>query len=165
MLRPAELSWFYQRAPTRFRGPLEEYLEAIPPAEHGDLVRAYYGASPGPTGGRACGRACLVDLGGRDESPVRIGEDRSRFGADDFALALARIEAHYFVNGGFLETPDQLLRDVGRIRSIPGVIVQGRYDVVCPMTSAWDLHQAWPEATFRLVADARAFGIRAGHHP
>lgn len=84
------------------------------------------------------------------ESPATV----ERFGADDFSLALARIEAHYFAHGGFLDAPDQLLRDVGRIRHIPGVIVQGRYDVVCPMTTAWDLHEAWPEADFRLVPDA-----------
>jgi proline iminopeptidase len=78
----------------------------------------------------------------------------ARFGEDEFALALARIEAHYFVNGGFLRPADQILQDAGRIRNIPGIIVQGRYDVVCPMTSAWDLHRAWPEADLRLVPDA-----------
>jgi proline iminopeptidase len=71
-----------------------------------------------------------------------------------FAVAFARIEAHYFVNGGFLRRDDQLLRDVRRIRHIPGVIVQGRYDVVCPMRSAWDLHRAWPEAKLVVVPDA-----------
>jgi proline iminopeptidase len=77
-----------------------------------------------------------------------------RFGADRFALAFARIEAHYFVNGGFMAVPDQILRDVPRIRHIPATIVQGRYDVVCPLTSAWALHRAWPEATLRIVPDA-----------
>ena len=72
----------------------------------------------------------------------------------DFAAAFARIEAHYFVNRGFLDPDDQLLRDVDRIRHIPAVIVQGRYDVVCPMRSAWDLHRAWPEALLRVVPDA-----------
>jgi proline iminopeptidase len=72
----------------------------------------------------------------------------------DFAEAIARIECHYFVNKGFFEHPDQLLRNVNRVRHLPGVIVQGRFDVVCPMQSAWDLHQAWPEADFRVVPDA-----------
>ena len=75
-------------------------------------------------------------------------------GSPRFAVAFARIEAHYFVNGGFLRRDDQLLRDVRRIRHIPGVIVQGRYDVVCPMRSAWDLHRAWPEAKLVVVPDA-----------
>ena len=65
---------------------------------------------------------------------------------DEFAIAFARIEAHYFFNKGFFETDDQLLRNASRIRGIPGVIVQSRYDVVCPMESAWALHRAWPEA-------------------
>ncbi len=73
---------------------------------------------------------------------------------DDEVVAFARIESHYFVNHGFLTHDDQLLDDVDRIRRIPGVIVQGRYDVVCPMRSAWDLHRAWPEA--ELVVNSRA---------
>ena len=73
---------------------------------------------------------------------------------DEFALAFARIENHYFVNRGFFEHDDQLLRGAPGLRAIPAVIVQGRYDVVCPLRSAWDLHRAWPEADLRIVADA-----------
>jgi proline iminopeptidase len=83
--------------------------------------------------------------------------------ADDFAIAVARIECHYFVNQGFFEREDQLLRGVRRIRNIPAVIVQGRYDVVCPMRSAWDLHKAWPEADFRVVPDAGHSALEAGN--
>jgi proline iminopeptidase len=72
----------------------------------------------------------------------------------EFAAAFARIECHYFINGGFLERPNQLLEDVSKIRHIPSVIVQGRYDVVCPARSAWDLHKAWPEAELVMVPDA-----------
>ncbi|HVK66258.1 MAG TPA: alpha/beta hydrolase, partial [Polyangium sp.] len=78
----------------------------------------------------------------------------ARCAGDAFADAFARIECHYFVNRGFFEHDGQLLTDVGRIRHIPTVIVQGRYDVVCPSKSAWDLHRAFPEANLRLVADA-----------
>jgi TAP-like protein. len=70
------------------------------------------------------------------------------------ALPMARIECHYFVNGGFFSSPNQLLENIDRIRHIPAVIVQGRYDVVCPATSAWDLHRAWPEAELQLIATA-----------
>ncbi|MHC5720371.1 MAG: alpha/beta hydrolase, partial [Nostoc sp.] len=77
-----------------------------------------------------------------------------KFGESEFASAFARIECHYFMNKGFLETEDQLLLNVHRIRHIPAVIVQGRYDVVCPMISAWELHRAWPEAEFIVVPDA-----------
>ncbi|NKB18815.1 MAG: prolyl aminopeptidase, partial [Pseudanabaena sp. CRU_2_10] len=78
----------------------------------------------------------------------------AKFGENDFAEAFARIECHYFVNKCFFETENYLLQNVDRIRHIPGAIVQGRYDVVCPMISAWELHQAWPEADFIVVPDA-----------
>ncbi len=73
---------------------------------------------------------------------------------DEFSLAFARIECHYFMRKGFLERDNQLLENVPRIRQIPGVIVQGRYDVVCPVQSAYDLHRAWPESELRIVDDA-----------
>ena len=79
-----------------------------------------------------------------------------------FAAAFARIECHYFVNGGFLERPNQLIEDVPKIRHIPAVIVQGRFDVVCPMRSAWDLHKAWPEADLRIVPDAGHSAFEVG---
>ncbi len=69
------------------------------------------------------------------------------------ALSLARIESHYFVNHAFLE-PDQLLRDAQRLADIPGVIVHGRYDLICPLESAWELHRAWPASELQVVPDA-----------
>ena len=78
----------------------------------------------------------------------------AKFNQSAYAAAFARIECHYFVNAGFLETDDQLLRDVVKIRKIPAVIVQGRYDVVCPMRSAWHLHRAWPGSKLVIVPDA-----------
>ncbi|QYO67393.1 GAF domain-containing protein [Leptolyngbya sp. 7M] len=79
---------------------------------------------------------------------------QQRFGETQFADAFARIECHYFVNKGFFEREDQLLMQCDRIRHLPTVIVQGRYDVVCPMVSAWELHRALPEAEFIVVPDA-----------
>jgi proline iminopeptidase len=76
------------------------------------------------------------------------------FSADTYAIAFARIECHYFVNRGFFERDDQLLVNVESIRELPGVIVHGRYDVVTPVKSAWDLARAWPQADLRIVADA-----------
>ena len=81
-----------------------------------------------------------------------------------YAAAFARIECHYFVNKGFLRSDNQLIEDVGRIRHIPAVIVQGRYDIVCPMRSAWDLHKAWPEADLRIVGGCRPLRVRGRHH-
>jgi proline iminopeptidase len=86
----------------------------------------------------------------------------AKFDDPDYAAAFARIEAHYFVNAGFLDPDDQLLRDVARIRHIPAAIVQGRYDMVCPMRSAWDLHRAWPEAQLHIVADAGHSAFETG---
>ena len=78
---------------------------------------------------------------------------------DDFtqpevALAVARIECHYFINNCFFETDNYLIENVGRIRHIPSVIVHGRYDIICPMMNAWDLHRAWPEAALEIIPDA-----------
>ena len=70
------------------------------------------------------------------------------------ALSLARIECHYFMNDCFFETDNYLIENVGKIRDIPAVIVQGRYDIVCPMMSAWELHRAWPEAQLQIIPDA-----------
>jgi hypothetical protein len=86
----------------------------------------------------------------------------AKFEDADYAAAFARIECHYFINKGFLQREDQLLRDVKRIRHIPGVIVQGRYDVVCPVRSAWDLHRAWPEAELRIVPNSGHSAFEAG---
>jgi len=91
------------------------------------------------------------------------GDNIKKWGEELFALAVARIECHYFVNRGFLRSESQLLDDVPRIRHIPATIVQGRYDVVCPATSAWDLHRAWPEADLRIVADAGHSAFEAGN--
>jgi proline iminopeptidase len=87
----------------------------------------------------------------------------AKFGEDAYAAAFARIECHYFVNGGFFRTDNQLIEEVGRIRHIPAVIVQGRYDVVCPMKSAWDLHRAWPEADLRITPDAGHSAFEPGN--
>ena len=88
-------------------------------------------------------------------------ETSGKFGEDDFAIAFARIENHYFVHAGWLEE-GQLIRDAGRLKDIPGVIVHGRYDMPCPARYAWALHKAWPEAEFHLIEGAgHAFPSRA----
>jgi proline iminopeptidase len=86
----------------------------------------------------------------------------ARFGESAYATAFARIECHYFINRGFLKTDAQLLEQARRLKKIPGVIVQGRYDVICPMTSAWALHRAWPEAELRIVGDAGHSAFEVG---
>ncbi len=156
MLRRKELDWFYQAgASALFPDAWEKYLAAIPSAEHGDLIAAYHRrlTHPDPQVQLAAAKAWSV-WEASTSFLVPSDDFIAHAGEDAFATAFARIECHYFVNGGFFEVEDQLLRDVARIRSIPGVIVQGRYDVVCPMMSAWDLHLAWPEAALDVVSDA-----------
>ncbi len=156
MLRRWELEWFYQSGcDALYPDAWETYLAAIPEVERGDLMSAYYRRLTGadPEARLAAAKAWSVWEGSTSfllPDPQHVAGTA----VDAFALAFARIECHYFVHGGFFEHEDQLLRNAGRLRGIPAVIVQGRYDVVCPMRSAWDLHRAWPEADFRIVPDA-----------
>lgn len=156
LLRPSELRWFYQDgASALFPDAWEKYEAAIPEAERGDFIAAYHKrlTASDPAVQLAAARAWSVWEA--STSFLYMSEEFISHAAEDnFATAFARIECHYFVNKGFLETEDQLLRDVPKIRDIPAVIVQGRYDVVCPATSAWDLHRAWPEARIEIVPDA-----------
>ncbi|PRP93300.1 Proline iminopeptidase [Enhygromyxa salina] len=156
MLRRKELLWFYQSgASSMFPDAWQHYLAPIPEAERGDMMSAYYRrlTSDDPAVRLAAAQAWSVW-----EASTSFLRQRPDYinhaGGDAFALAFARIECHYFVNRGFFEVDGQLLRDVGRIRGIPGVIVQGRYDVVCPMMSAWELSRAWTEAQLWVVDDA-----------
>ena len=127
----------------------------IPEAERSDLLSAYHrrliGADPELR--LEAARAWSVWEGGTSFLFPQ-NERTQQFASPEFALALARIESHYFVNRGFFDSETQLLDGVDKIRHIPAVIVQGRYDVVCPMQTAWELHERWPEASFRLVDDA-----------
>lgn len=149
MLRRWELEWFYQQGTSRlFPDAWEKYLAAIPQVEHHDLISAYHRrlTSDDEATRLAAARAWSVWEGStsflqQDAGFIDSHEDAA------FALAFARIECHYFVNDGFFEVENQLLRDAHRIKDIPGIIVHGRYDVVCPIENAWDLHKVWPKAT------------------
>ncbi|MGA8707806.1 MAG: prolyl aminopeptidase [Steroidobacteraceae bacterium] len=166
LLRRSELAWFYQDplgAGSVFPDLWEQYLAPIPAAERGDMMQAYYRRL---TSEHAATRAAAARAWATWEGATSYLRTHpkyvAKFDDPDYAAAFARIEAHYFVNHGFLGSDDQLLRDTGRIRHIPGVIVQGRYDMVCPMRSAWDLHRAWPEAELRIVADAGHSAFETG---
>ncbi|MEL6909928.1 MAG: prolyl aminopeptidase [Cyanobacteria bacterium J06629_2] len=156
MLRPAEIRWFYQEGANHiYPDAWQEYLKPIPLEERGDLLTAYYQrlTSEDRDVRLEAARAWSVWEASTSKlipSPV----SKQRFGRAEFAEAFARIECHYFVNRGFFEREDQLLANVDRLSHLPGVIVQGRYDVVCPMISAWELHQAWQSAEFIVIDDA-----------
>jgi proline iminopeptidase len=155
-LRRSELLWFYQEGASHvFPDVWEKFLAPIPLSERGDMMSAYYR--------RLTGDDRLVRLEAAkawstwEGSTLSLYPDPKRvadFGRDDYAIAFARIECHYFVNKGFFRSDSQLIDDVGKVRHIPAVMVQGRYDMCTPMRTAWDLHQAWPEAELVIVPDA-----------
>jgi proline iminopeptidase len=165
MLRKWEIDWFYQDgAGALFPDRWEDYLAAIPPRERGDLVSAYYRRLTSPNRVTRVRAARAWSVWEAATSFLQVNESNiEQWGEEDFAVAVARIECHYFVNKGFMRREDQLLRGVDRIRHIPAVIVQGRYDVVCPIRTAWDLHQRWPEADFRVVPDAGHSALEPGN--
>jgi proline iminopeptidase len=138
-----------------FPDHFEAYQDHIPEAERGDMIAAYYK--------RLTDRDPKVQLEAArrwarwEGSVISLLPDPSRvdaFGADEYAIAFARIECHYFQNRGFLDSDDQLLRNVERIRHIPGVIVHGRYDICTPFINAWQLKKLWPEADLKIVEDS-----------
>jgi proline iminopeptidase len=158
LLRRWELEWFYQNpggAAALYPDLWEHYIEPIPPEERGDMMAAYYRRLTSQDPSELSRAAKAWALWEAATSFLRRNSlYTAKLGQDTHSEAFSRIECHYFVNGGFLETPNQLIDNVGRIRHIPAVIVQGRYDIVCPTRSAWELHRAWPEAELHIVPDA-----------
>jgi proline iminopeptidase len=156
LLRRAELDWFYQSgARALFPERWADFAAQIPSDERHDLLAAYHRRLTGDDEDAklAAARAWSI-WEGATSSLLANPERVEQYGDPRFALAFARIETHYFVNGGFFENETQLLDGVGAIRPIPAVLVHGRYDVVCPLANAWELAQRWPEAELRVVADA-----------
>ena len=158
MLRRWELEWFYQEGASRlYPEAWDQYLQAIPEVERADLISAYHRrlTSHSEATRLAAARAWSV---WEASTSLLLPDEAFIDGHKDahFALSFARIESHYFVHGGFFDVEDQLLRDAHRLHGIPGVIVHGRYDVVCPVQNAWDLHKAWPESRLQISP-------RAGH--
>jgi proline iminopeptidase len=165
MLREMELQWFYQQgASALYPDRYAAYIAAIPPDERSDLIQAFYQRLISDDADTQLQAARAWAIWEASTSFLLPNEANiSSWNEAGFAIAVARIECHYFVNRGFFECDDQLLRDVDRIRHLPCVIVQGRYDVVCPMQSAWDLHQRWPESELHIVPDAGHSAFEAGN--
>jgi proline iminopeptidase len=166
LVRPEEIHWYYQEGTSRiFPDAWEGFLAPIPEAERGDLVSAYHKRLTSDD--EAIRNEAALAWSIWEGSTSRLIPDPemvARTAEPVFAAAFARIECHYFMNKGFMDE-NQLLRDIDKIRHIPCVIVQGRYDVICPTKSAWDLHRAFPESKLVLVPDAghsaRESGIQA----
>lgn len=164
LLRKKEIDWFYQRGASELFPDLwQHYLEPIPKRERHDLLHAYHKrlTSDDPAISLRAAKAWSRWEG---STSFLVPDDKvvDDFAAGDLALSLARIECHYFVNGGFMKE-NQLIENIDRIRNIPAVIVQGRYDVVCPVVSAWELARAWPEAKLRIVPDAGHAAFEPGN--
>lgn len=142
----------------------DQYVAPIPEAERGDMVAAYYKrlTSDDPGVRAEAGRAW--SLWEMATSRLYVDPDYlARVDKAGFADAFARIECHYFVNGGWMDDGQLLRKDnIDKIRHIPATIVQGRYDVVCPAMTAWELHKQWPEAKFILVDAAGHSAVEPG---
>lgn len=156
LVRKQEIDWFYQRgADAVFPDAWEEFLAPIPVDERGDLLRAYYHrlTSSDPAIRQTAATAWSI-WEGKTSCLYPNPDLIARSSGAEFSLGRSRIECHYFINRAFFEHDGELLTNIGRIHHIPTVIVQGRYDIVCPMASVWALHRAFPEADLRIVPDA-----------
>jgi proline iminopeptidase len=163
LLRKWEIDWFYQDGASHlFPDAFEAYLKPIPVPERGDLVAAYHRrlTSADPRVRAEAAKAWSTWEGRTSYLVPNLGYV-DKMGEDAFADAFARIECHYFMHGGWVTGDRALLANVAPLRNIPGVIAQGRYDVVCPLDSAWALKKAWPEVDLRIVEDAG----HAAHEP
>jgi len=164
LLRKQEIDWFYQEGASHvFPDAFARYVAAIPETERGDLLHAFHRRLMSPDwetrlkAARAWARweGETISHAGPSALPSRFNEDR-------FVEAFARIENHYFVNHGFFETDGWLLEQAARLRHIPCRIAHGRYDMCTPMSNAWDLKQAWPEAELEIIGDAGHSSLEPG---
>ena len=155
LCRPRDIQWFYQEGASRvFPDYWQDFLAPIPEDERHDMVTAYYRRLTSANELEQIQAAKAWSIWeGRCATLHPNPKVVEHFGHPHVAIALARIECHYFMNNAFLE-PDQIMRDAGRLADIPGVIVHGRYDMVCPLDNALALHRAWPEAELHIIRDA-----------
>lgn len=156
LCRKEEINWFYQEGASKLFPDLwEQYLAPIPESERGDMVTAYHKLLTGTDDALKLTAAQAWSKWEGATSKLNFSNDLvASFDDPKHALEFARIENHYFVNKAFFETDNYLLENIEKIRHIPGVIVHGRYDVVCPVKNAWDLHKLWPEAQLHIIPGA-----------
>tara|TARA_B100000287_G_C20673216_1_gene794189 strand:- start:3373 stop:4311 length:939 start_codon:yes stop_codon:yes gene_type:complete len=156
MLRKKELEWFYQNGCSFiYPDAWEKYLAPIPHNERKTMIKSYYKRLTSDDKNIRIQAAKAWSIWEASTSKlIQTEKSLHSFDDDDIAEAFARIECHYFINKGFFQSDSWLLDNVYKIEHIPTYIVQGRYDVVCPMTSAWDLHKKLPKAQFDIIQDA-----------
>lgn len=160
LCRKSEINWFYQSGAHQiYPEAWQEYLKPIPENERHDMVSAYYRRLTGSDAGVSleASRAWSIWEGSASYlNPPPADEIAADYGENKFALAFARVEAHYFYNGIFYQNDNQILDNISKIRQIPTQIVHGRYDIVCPVKNAYDLKRAFPEATLNIVEAGHA---------
>lgn len=163
LCRPKEIDWFYQKGTSRlFPDAWKDFCEPIPEAERDDMVDAYHKRLTSDDELIRTKAAKAWSIWEGRTSTLKPSKDVvNSFGNLHTAVSLARIECHYFMNDSFLK-PNQILNEAGKLKDIPSIIVQGRYDVVCPMESAWDLHQALPASELDIIPDAGHSAMEEG---
>ncbi|HEY3488089.1 MAG TPA: prolyl aminopeptidase [Gammaproteobacteria bacterium] len=155
LCRPQDLHWFYQSgASALYPDAWQEFLQPLPLDRRHDTIEAYYELLTGKdqTARMAAAKAWAT-WEGRTATLLTDPNVVNHFADPVVALALSRIECHYFINQCFMRE-NQLLADAGRLADIPGVIVHGRYDVICPLEQAWELHQTWPNSSLQIIEQA-----------
>ena len=156
LVRKKEIDWFYQEGANNiFPDRWESFLAPIPVEKRDNLMQAYYEILTGDDHSKKIEAAKAWSTW--EGSTVRLMQDEnfiSDFSDEKFAEAFARIECHYFMNNCWFNSNNHLIENVDKIRHIPGVIIHGRYDIICPVVQAWDLHQVWPEADLHIIPDA-----------
>ncbi len=164
LCRKKEIHWFYKfGAHHLFPDEWEKYLAPIPEEERKDLVSAYYKrlTSPNPEIRLQAAKAWAS----WEAATLKLQFDAKTFAdftKDSASDAIARIECHYFMNNAFFKTDNWLIENVDKIRHIPAYIIHGRYDVICPLENAWELHKAWPEAILQIIPAAGHAGSEVG---
>lgn len=163
LCRDQDLQWFYQKGASHvFPDYWQDYIRLIPDDERDDFMSAYYKRLTGSDDVMRMATAKAWSTWEARCATLRPNHDVVEHFADPHvAMSMARIECHYFMNGIFLE-PNQLLRDASKLADIPGIIVHGRYDIVCPLDNAFDLHQQWPQAKLEIVRDAGHSAMEPG---
>ena len=156
LVRKKEIDWFYQYGASNvFPDRWESFLAPIPESKRNNLLSAYYEILTGDDQEKKIEAAkAWSTWEGSSGRLILDDEFISDFGDAKFAEAFARIECHYFMNNCWLPTENYLIENVDKIRHIPAVIVHGRYDIICPVVQAWDLHKAWPESDLHIIPDA-----------
>ena len=166
LCRPKEIRWFYEDsngANAIFPEQWEQFVKVIPEGERENMVAAYYRrltSDETPVKVEAAHAWSTWE-----SSALKLIPDQAvidDFNEPELAVALSRIECHYFMNNCFFDTDNYLLENIEKIRHIPSVIVHGRYDIVCPVMNAWELHRAWPEALLNIIPDAGHAALEPG---